>query len=473
MFTKNKLLLKWIFIYLIYVFLFAILLFFVQKPKEVIVDVDDGLYIDGFTDNDDKVALVESGEEGILTRLNLIYNAKETIDISYYTLTGGDSVKLFLAGINDAADRGVKVRIVLDGIFHNLKSDLKPVIYAFEAHPNIELKFYEPFNLLTPRTWYNRLHDKMILVDQKLALIGGRNIGDKYFSKKLTQDKFSKDRDILVYSKNLNTTSSLLKMQAYYDEVFNYQYSKPKYNKLSSRQNRKALAMTKNLNTVFLKYKESYGEKLAFINWNEKTMATDGVQFIYNPIARGNQDPWVLRQLLKLSVQAQESVLIQSPYVILSKDMMTKFGLYDFDFTKMKILTNSMASSPNPVAMAGYYNNKQTIIDSGIDVWEYQGPDSIHSKTYIFDNKISAIGSFNFDARSSYINSEIMVLVESEKFAHNLLKEVEKDLANSLKVKADFTYEKNAKVKAQPVTKLKKLLIWFTAKIVYFIDFLL
>lgn len=183
MFTKNKLLLKWIFIYLIYVFLFAILLFFVQKPKEVIVDVDDGLYIDGFTDNDDKVALVESGEEGILTRLNLIYNAKETIDISYYTLTGGDSVKLFLAGINDAADRGVKVRIVLDGIFHNLKSDLKPVIYAFEAHPNIELKFYEPFNLLTPRTWNNRLHDKMILVDQKLALIGGRNIGDKYFSK--------------------------------------------------------------------------------------------------------------------------------------------------------------------------------------------------------------------------------------------------------------------------------------------------
>src|SRR5690606_3087507 len=98
----------------------------------------------------DRVALVEDRYESGLARISLIENAKETLDVSYYTVHDGVSTNIFLGSILDAADRGVQVRFILDGLFHNLRGNLKDIIYAFSVHPNIELKFYEPFDLLRP-----------------------------------------------------------------------------------------------------------------------------------------------------------------------------------------------------------------------------------------------------------------------------------------------------------------------------------
>ena len=120
--------------YLIYVFIFAVLIFAVHKPKENIpvFSGDDNV---SETTNKDRVALIESGEDGALVRLNLIENAEESLDISYYTLIDGKSTKIILGSILDAADRGIQVRILLDGIFHNLNGKLKDAIYGFELHP--------------------------------------------------------------------------------------------------------------------------------------------------------------------------------------------------------------------------------------------------------------------------------------------------------------------------------------------------
>ena len=164
---------------------------------------------------------------------------------------------------------------------------------------------------------------------------------------------------------------------------------------------------------------------------------------------------------------------IQSPYIILSRNIKHYLKDYDLNLDKMEILTNSMASSPNPIAYAGYSNSRKTLIDSGISIYEHQGPESLHGKSYVYDNKISAVGSFNFDARSSFINSEVMVIIYSEDFADKLMDHINSDLDNSLKLNDDLTYEVDESLKPAKISFIKKLFIKILEKVVYFLDHLL
>lgn len=460
--------------YIIYVFVFAVLIFAIQKPKENLDFLTKG-YSDTEKINKDRVALIESGEDGALVRLNLIENAEETLDISYYTLIDGKSTEIILGSIVDAADRGVEVRILLDGIFNNLKGNLKDTIYGFDLHSNIELKFYQPFKLLSPLSWNNRLHDKIIIVDEKLALIGGRNIGDKYFIEDIMKDDFVKDRDVLIFKDVFldDSSSVITDMKNYYDKIWNHEYSKASIKKLKAKEKIKGENFNKNLRNGYKEFREVYIEKLKSTDWYKNTIATVNIKFVYNPIGRTNQDPWCLRELLSLASQAEKSIFIQSPYVIPSKNMKAKFSKHDIDFENVTMLTNSLSSSPNPLAIAGYTNGKKDIVDSGVDLYEYQGPKSIHSKTYIIDGYISVIGSFNFDARSSYINTESMVVIYSESFAKHLKENIQIDLDNSLKVGKDYQYIYNEKVKEGQVSTFKKIVIKALSKIVWFLEYLL
>lgn len=473
MLGKNSIILKTLFIYFIYVFFFAVILFVVQKPSnkyDELVKVKE----QDFYDNNDRVALIESGEDAIFVRLNMLENAKETIDISYYTLTEGRSVDLVLASLLEAADRGVQVRIILDGIFHNLKGEWKPVRYAFIEHPNIQFKLYEPFKILQPRVWNDCLHDKLIIVDKELVLIGGRNIGDKYFDKDSATSQYSKDRDVIVYNSDVNDlNSSVLAINDYFEEVFTYKHSKLVVDDLSGRKLKKATLNSEKLKADNKAHKAQYAKEMEPIDWLFKTQKTNGVNFVYNPIGRGNQNPKVLQKLLSLASNAKESVTIQSPYIILSRNIKHYLKDYDLNLDKMEILTNSMASSPNPIAYAGYSNSRKTLIDSGISIYEHQGPESLHGKSYVYDNKISAVGSFNFDARSSFINSEVMVIIYSEDFADKLMGHINSDLDNSLKLKDDLTYEVDESLKPAKISFIKKLLIKILEKVVYFLDHLL
>ena len=147
MFFKNSILIKSLLLYLIYVFASAIVFIFIQNPTETELGKDAFLHKKNIDKNNDRAALIESGSDGILTRLNMIDNAQNTIDMSYYTITGGRSVDLILASLFDAADRGVEVRINFDGIFHGLSGEFKDIKYAFAKYPNISFKLYEPFEI--------------------------------------------------------------------------------------------------------------------------------------------------------------------------------------------------------------------------------------------------------------------------------------------------------------------------------------
>ena len=251
--------------YLVYVLIFAVLIFAFHEPrKKNNISLDQGSEVEGF--NRDRVVLIESGEDAALTRLNLIENAKKSIDISYYSFTDGISTKIILSSIVDAADRGVDVRILLDGIFNNLKGDLRNTIYGFELHPNIELKFYQPLRLVSPLSWNNRLHDKIIIVDESLALIGGRNIGDRYFREEKMKDAFVKDRDVLILKDPDHSSSVIGDMRDYYEKIWNHEYSKAPIKNLSSRQRDKGMDFNQSLKSGYIDFKEIYLEDYKYID---------------------------------------------------------------------------------------------------------------------------------------------------------------------------------------------------------------
>lgn len=463
-------------IYLIYIFIFSILIFAIHKPKEKqyreFTNLNESFIEDS---GQDRVALVEERTDAYLSRLNIVGNAKKTLDISYYLLSDGVSTETFLGGILDAADRGIEVRILLDGLFHNLRGDLGDTIYTFKEHPNIQLKLYEPFNFLTPWTWNNRLHDKFIIADSEIAIIGGRNIGDKYFLQDSTEIELVDDRDVLIFNDNPsnNSNSVIYKMEKYYNDLWNYDYSKPVAKKMTNKRKNRGQEFGKKLRARFNSFEDENPKILNGVDWYNETIPTKNIDFVHNPIGRLNKDPNCLKELLRLASNAEDSILVQSPYIIPSRNMRNKLNMYDIDLEKVNILTNSFALSPNPLAVSGYANHRNRIIDAKIRLYEFQGEESLHTKTYVFDNNISVVGSFNFDHRSSYINTESMVIIHSKDFTEQLKDTISVDINCSLQVGEDYNYIHDEYVDEKNISLIKKALITILSKGVFFVEYLL
>src|SRR5699024_9208084 len=205
-------------IYLVYALIFSVSIFRVYEP---IVNAETSEQsIDRFWGEEssgDDVVLLDDGHHAAIARINLIEQAKNSIQIAYYTVQKGVIADAIFSSIIGAADRGVEVEVLLDGIFHNLRGSMKDIVYAFTQHPNIELKYYEPLNLLTPWTWNNRLHDKLMIIDQEYAIIGGRNLADKYFIQEKSEDAV-KDRDVLIMNTNQQSSdiSVIHQMKTYF-----------------------------------------------------------------------------------------------------------------------------------------------------------------------------------------------------------------------------------------------------------------
>lgn len=389
----------------------------------------------------DRSALIETGEKGARVRLDLIESAQTSIDISYYTLTRGEYTRVFFACLLAAADRGVHVRILCDGFTRYAYEigELRKTLRGFETHPNMEVRYYEKFNLLAPWAWQKRLHDKLIIVDGKLALIGGRNIGDKYFMQDEYQQRFVNDRDALIYHEGTET-SVIGDMQHYYNQLWEYKHTKVHRKRITKGQIARAEVSNQKAREHYRTVKGEHPELFQPVDWMKRTYPTKSTQFTHNPLGRKKKDPWTLKALLYLASQAQSSIFVQSPYIIPTRSMRTLIGEHDIAMELVSILTNAKRASPNPIAMGGYYNHREQIVDTVSQVHEYQGPDSIHGKSYIFDEEISVIGTFNLDSRSSYINTESMLIIESERFASNLGDAIQDYMDTSVLVQEDYSY---------------------------------
>ncbi|MBF8435568.1 phosphatidylserine/phosphatidylglycerophosphate/cardiolipin synthase family protein [Halanaerobiaceae bacterium Z-7014] len=422
----NKIMKKLILAYIIYFLLAGIIVFgFLPVPGvESAMDysLDESISV---SNGQDEALLLEGLEIGKLARVNLIENAEESLDIAYYMVHKGDAADIFYGQILDAADRGIKVRLIIDGIY-SAQPQNRSYIYAMTSHENIKFKTYEPINPLRPWAVQNRLHDKIVIADGNYALISGRNIGDKYFDPDIETPSI--DRDVLLVNEEPGADSVLTQFDDYYDKLWESEFNK-NYSDLNSARERLARRRVEEINNSHQelqdKYSELFGQDL---DWQNYSYPTDQVMLVHNPLERFNKQPRVWQVLAGLFEEAEDSIMAQSPYIIPTDQMLKFLDQEEITAGKINLLTNSLTNSSNPLAGSGYSlfqdDLKDFIGDRG-KLYEYYNNGAIHAKSYVIDERISAIGSFNLDHRSAFLSTETMVIIESEPFAENFLSQVD------------------------------------------------
>lgn len=411
----------------------------------------------------DRAVVIDSIKNARIARINMIENAKRTLDISYYSMEAGEFTDVFWALLVEAANRGVHVRILLDGIANGVRTKQKDIMYMIKNHPNMELKFYELPNLIKPWTFNNRLHDKYMIVDDSLVIMGGRNISDRFLALDGYEGERTYDRDIVVYHEGLIPSNSVIAdLTAYFNEIYHSSYAKQSVGTLSRKEQLQGKKKEQQLYTFITKERQQveagFGQQ---IDWAKITFKTNKITLLHNPIKQFNKEPWVLYDILQLMNEAEKEIVIQSPYIVPLKKMKLKF-LYNENGNsiKRKILTNSAASTPNYPAFSVYLYFRDHIVASGAQLFEYQGDYSVHTKTYMVDDDISIVGSFNLDPRSAYLSTETMMVIHSKDIHQQLEYLTNGYIEQSLLVDHDGTYKNwDNSIEERPLSWLKYMIL--------------
>lgn len=431
---------KWAMIlYALYVFVFGFVIFhFIShsernNPFEIprMAEEQD----ENLEESVDHAILLESMEDAGTARLHLLSEAEKSIDITYFSFEPGTTLDVFLGAVVEAADRNVQVRILLDGFFHNLRREDRRILHGLEVHENIEVQYYEPPNLLMPWTIHNRLHDKMFIVDGKHGIIGGRNIGDRYFDPE-AGDQGARDRDVWVINhlEEQRNESVLPRMQEYFDDLWEHDFSVSAKERLFPVRRDEGDEYLEHLRGALNDFQERYPEYFDGEGLIEEVHPTKAIVFIHNPIERWRKSPWVWETLMELVGRAENRVWLQSPYFIPSRqmrgDMEDRLGqefssYYDEISAEKLLLTNSVVTNPNIFGNIGYYYYRNDLNDYMDELYEFRGAGSIHGKTYVIDDEITIIGAYNYDPRSTYLSTESMIVVYSESFSEEVIDQIE------------------------------------------------
>ena len=426
------------------------------------------------------VYVLEDGSGSMVARAWLSEYAEKTIDIQYFIFSM-DNVGLIACDyLIRAADRGVKVRIIVDDIM--VDADIQDIL-TFASHENITVKIYNPgvnlgknlFSKLKKfttdfRAANQRMHNKTFIVDGKVVITGGRNIADEYFD--YDHEYNFRDRDVLLLGKvsqNVNTSfsqfwdSDLSKdVTTIIDDLPSNATAENRFDKLHEYacnpqnfwpQVRKRIA---NLPSTF-----------KTINDSGDLVWLDDVQFISddpgkndgeNGLGGGGRSTTALIDLVK---NAQTSIEIQTPYLITTTLAQNLFKEATERGVKIRILTNSLASTDNLEAFSSYQTDRERLLKTGVRIFEFR-PDAeerlsimtgelqetlehkpifgLHAKSMVIDNKITVVGTFNIDPRSANLNTECVVIVNSTQISERVLKgmEIEFKPENSWETTLDF-----------------------------------
>lgn len=457
--------------YIIFFLVSSLLVFYIHKPEiESWQSRIDGQKFYGDQPIQDRVVLVEERSFAGAARLDLFAKAETSIDITLHVIQSDPTADLFFAGLVAAADRGVQVRIVLDGLFSNMIGNRRSIEYALVAHPNIEMKYYEKVNLLTPWSLHNRMHDKFIIIDDRYALIGGRNIGERYFYPDLTNEAVE-DRDVVIVNTrpDLVETSVIYEFKKYFLQLWYSDYSVAPADKLSTRQKKSGADRNKSMGQILEEFSQNYDYNY---DWVELSVPANRIRLIHNPLTRLNKEPWVLAEIAGLIQNSQSNIIIQSPYIVPTRRMLEVFDSGQLKDKTITILTNSIAASPNPFAMSGYIHHRNRLIEQ-TNLYEYHGSGSIHAKTVLIDDRLSLIGSFNLDSRSSFLSTETMVVIDSEEFAAELKAEMQELIDFSVFVSADSEQQGENLLQLRQIRWMKKIAISILSFFALFMDIFL
>lgn len=413
------------------------------------------------SENTERAVIIEKNPEALLQRVRLIKNAKKEIILSTFAFQSDESGKLILGALHDAADRGVHIRLLVDGMESWIDMEGNPYFYGLSSHENVEIKLYNKANPLKPWKMMGRMHDKYLIADGKRYILGGRNTYN-YFLGDFPGHK-NYDRDVLVVCDEPEKENSVNQLSEYFETIWNQEDSGYFHNnkKLANRKSVKNAVLE--LQNSYQKYFEENKERICQTNYTDETFETEKITLVSNPIHTGSKEPVVWYQLGELMKNAKNRVKIHTPYIICNDMMYNTWEEIAENVSDFSIMTNSVANNGNPFGAADYAKNRNRILSTGINIWEYEGGYSYHGKSILIDDDLSVIGSFNMDMRSAYLDTELMLVIRSK----DINKQLEEGMMEYEKVSRQIleggTYNDPYHVEPIELTKKRQKNIFGTA----------
>ncbi|MGN0328895.1 MAG: phospholipase D-like domain-containing protein [Lachnospira sp.] len=401
----------------------------------------------------ERTAIIEDNEDALTERLRMINNAKQEIIMSTFGFHDDDSGKLIIGAMLDAANRGVSVKILVDGVDSWTSMEWNPYFYALSSNKNVEIKVYNKANPLTPWKSMGRMHDKYLIADKEVYLLGGRNTFNFFLGDYPGHKNY--DRDVLVYCENPDSNSSVTELLNYFDSVWNYKESKYFHNNEKIGKWSCVKAARKEIEENYKEYYSRNSNVLSDKDYLSMTVEVNNIALLSNPIEYTSKKPVVWYQMVNLMEKADSRVRIHTPYIICNDYMYDGIKKVCDNVEDVSIMTNSVGNNGNPFGAADYYENKQNILNTGVNVLEYEGGYSYHGKSVLIDDNISIVGSFNMDMRSAYLDTELMLVIDSKEINEALGAAMDSYEKMARKANADGSYDNPNNV--TPVESTKKI----------------
>ena len=386
-----------------------------------------------------------SGNDAFGARLALIDMAEESIDAQYFLMKNDMAGLIFVGKLLEAADRGVRVRFLLDDVFTSVDDEIFLVI---NQHPNIEMRLFNPvgrggsflLNFLGDFDRANRrMHNKSFTVDNQLSIVGGRNIADEYFELKKSGE--FRDFDILGFGPVTGDIANT------FDRFWNHELSVP-VEAFDSGKKKRDLAQVRSEFSKELRreaesvYSRAIESELIQDLFNDRILLfpakaeviTDDPEKLLNKISRAHQV--LVTRMSEVIDQANEEVIVITPYLIPGKEGIQFWDYITDKGVRVIVLTNSLASNNHIPVHAAYARYRHRLIRAGVDLYEMrvdatEVPEdrdeeafesvTLHTKAIMVDRRYLFIGSLNLDPRSIDINTEMGVLVDSSDMSERIV----------------------------------------------------
>lgn len=414
-------------------------------------------------------SLIENGVEAFLARVVFARMATKTIDMQTYIYSNDPTSRFLLQELRQAADRGVKVRILVDD--NGMDSDMSDIM-LLDVHENINVKVFNTFKYRSKLLRYpqflfdfkrlnSRMHNKQFIVDGAAVIIGGRNVSGNDFA--ASQSVNFSDTDVVFLGKIAREA------QQSFNDYWKYHLSIPAYlfpgrskksfDKLTAEFDRMTAANAKEAK-MYNKFMSAmewfYKQKMTPFYWGKGSLFYDHPSKVeHNRDEMNSPSSPIVKVLGHLWKNAKKKVLVSAAYFVPGKfatEGLVELNKRGIDLT---ILTNSLSSSDASAVYASWEKYRTKLLKEGIKIYEFMNiseqkikrrkissSTSLHSKTIVFDDKISWIGSFNLDLRSVSLNTEIVAVFENEEFAKKVSELIEENIKTSWKL----SYEKGKTV---------------------------
>ena len=421
---------------------------FTKQPSSAlppVVDSSSGRYVHAEAEKHRGVSgfrLLTSPTNALMSRITLIDHATRSIDLQYYIFANDSTGRLVAQRLLAAADRGVRVRLLID---HVGVDDKEHLLEALDTHEKIEVRLFNPFRTLEPslpskiaqfivdgQRLNRRMHNKSFVVDNDVAIIGGRNIGDGYFD--ASDDTNFRDLDVVAIGPVVEAASRS------FDDYWNSDAAYPMTAFKESHATDADLDRArKSLAEHARAFAESDYAQAAFEElpngptadrrgewfWGSAELLADEPE----KVALKEDEPTfrIGPKIKSIVDDAQTQVLLLSPYFVPARSGVEYLTGLAGRGVDVRALTNSLASTDEPAAQAGYARYRSDLLAGGVKLFELRPAAgskqeatsfgtssgvSLHAKAIVVDTRYVFIGSMNMDQRSKLLNTEMGVMVD-------------------------------------------------------------